>query len=69
MCGIHSRKDLGAVGVAVLETCSWKKFSYVEVKIREIGPRTTLAARLAKQRHQLYIPQGYFPPYETVKRD
>ena len=32
-----------------------KKFSYADVKIREIGPRTALAARLAKQRRQLSL--------------
>jgi hypothetical protein len=41
----------------------FKKRSYVDVKIREIGPQTALAARLAKQRRQL-SPQmmGRTPP-------
>jgi hypothetical protein len=44
--------------LAQWEPLSWrpvvcKSFSYVDVKIREIGPRTVLAARLAEQRRQL----------------
>jgi hypothetical protein len=31
----------------------WRKFSYVDVNILEIGPRTAAAARLARQRRQL----------------
>jgi hypothetical protein len=36
-----------------------KKNSYVDVKIREIGPRTALAARLAQQRRQLSPQRGW----------
>jgi hypothetical protein len=43
----------------------WRKFSYVDVNILEIGPRTAAAERLARQRRQL-SPQmmGRRPPGE-----
>ena len=32
-CGMYGCENLGAVGSAILETCSLQKFSHVDVKI------------------------------------